>query len=78
MLTPAQHRTIAEQYDTRRTATGLVEPDEGEQRRAELHAILATKTGTGTHYQQADAILATNPDRYVILTAAEIHALLAE
>lgn len=78
MATPAEHRTTAEAFFARVTDTTRTEPTESERRRVEVHAILATKAGTGTHYAAAEAALATAGDLFLPLHVAKLHAILAE
>lgn len=56
MATPAEHKTSAETVLTRLDANPMIATDV-DRKTAQVHAVLAQATGTGTHYAAAEAAL---------------------
>jgi hypothetical protein len=77
MATPTQHRAAVTTYLARVANTGLTEPLSTERERAEIHAILSTKAGTGDEYTTADQLLSDAGDNRLKLHTAKVHAHLA-
>ena len=76
-MTPTEHAAAVTTYFARVANTGLTEPLSTERERAEIHAILSTKAGTGTEYTTADQLLANAGDSRLRIHVAKMHAILA-
>lgn len=77
-MTPAQHATAVADYITRTQNPQLTEPLPPEQLRAEVHAILSKKAGTGSNYTSADAYLSTAGVSMTKLHVAKLVAITAD
>ncbi|MDQ1217986.1 hypothetical protein [Microbacterium arborescens] len=77
MSTPAEHRTKVQEHFAKK-ALHRSYPDETHMATAEVHAILASKAGTGDAYATADALLAADAGRGFKVHDAKLHALLAD
>lgn len=78
MATPAEHKTAVNDYFAKKASSPGLFPNQQLELTAEVHAILATKAGTGTEYAAAEALLAEDGGRGFKLSDAKLHALLAD
>jgi hypothetical protein len=77
-MTPTQHATAVADYIIRTQNPHLTEPLPSEQLRAEVHAILSRKAGTGSNYASADAYLSAAGVNMTKLHVAKLVAITAD